>query len=239
MSENQNNKILKIIYIAENAVWFHKILQTMNDTQIQRYKKTLLPSLSRTISRKLSLLQVLLIQINFEMKEVNKILKENINEVENCIDKNNPFSFGNKDYLIYRILAYIEATLIEMKSAVDLIIRYINRFHFHIFLERKSETLVIGELKDNNINIEFRYELNHIRRGFIHHYSGWISFRKQNNFFNPIIELPKSIKRFKDYEKFPYVSLEVEKINDILNNFKKFNDEAFDFLVKRIQESAE
>jgi len=238
MSENDNNKILNITYIAKNAIWFHKILQTMNTIQKLRYNKTILPSLSIIISRKLSLIQVLKDQINLEMKEINKILKENIKEVENCINKNYTFSFGREVYLIYRIISYIEATLIEMKSAADLIIRYISRFYLHIFLERKGEKLVTEELKDNKINIEFKYELNHLRRGFIHHYSGWISFKKQNNSFKPIIELPKSVKKFKDYEKFPYVSLDVEKINDILKNFYKFNDESFGFLIKKIQKLA-
>lgn len=232
MSKKMNKKILHITYIAKNGFWFHKVGQAMDYAQRQKYKYPL-PELGRSISRKLSLIQVLIFELNLELKEINKVLKKNRDKVNECISRNIGYSFG-KSYSIYKILAYIEAILFETKSTTDLIIRYISKFYANIFSKRKGEKLILKELKRNKINLDWKYELDHIRRVYIHHFSGWASFEDYNNSFRLMIDLPKSIRRFKGFKKFPYETLNIDKINEILAKFGKFNDNAFNFLISKI-----
>jgi len=236
MSENRKRKILHITYIAENAYWFNRVFQKMNDTQKEKYKKARLHELRNSILLKLYLVKVLIPEINLEAVKIYDLFKRNNEKVNNCINGNFGFSFRIGDNRIYRILAFIEAILIELKSATDLIIKYFSKFYTHIFLEKKGEKSIIKELENSGVGLAWREELNYIRCGFLHHYSGWVSFEKLNNTYKLLINLPKSVRRFKQYQKFPYDELNEKKINEILNEFSSFNDGAFGFLVKKIHE---
>jgi len=232
-----DNQILKIAFFAQDRGQIYKIHNKLNPDQKKKYSKSPLWDLRFSISKKLSLIKVAVDETNLEMDKINKILKRKKEEVDVCL-KRNKYIFFSEIHRIYRILAYVETTLIEMVSVTQLLIKFISYFYIHIFGERKGAKDVVKDLKNEGIDMKWNDELYFIRRGLVHHYSGWISFKKKNDIFELVFSLPKSVKSIRGYKKYHYDRLDTEKLNEIFGHFSQFIKDVNKYLIDKIKESS-
>ena len=233
----KNNQILEIAFFAQDRGQIYKIHNKLNPDQKKKYSKSPLWDLRFSISKKLSLIKVVVDETNLEMDKINKILKREKEVVDVCL-KRNKGMFFSEIHRIYRILAYVETNLIEMISVTQLLIKFISYFYIHIFGERKSETDIVKDLKNKGIDMNWKDELYFLRRGLVHHYSGWISFKKKNDIFQLVFSLPKSVKKMKNYKKYQYDRLDTEKLNEIIGHFSKFMKDVNKYLIDKIEKSS-
>ena len=229
---NEGRK-LNIAYFSTKVRWAYQVRQKMNDQQKKRFSNSELPDIERTISRKLSLIRILVDNTNLEMGEINRILHEHNEDILYCINSHKALVFENI-YLIYRVLAYFEAILIQMKATVDLLIKYISIFYCQILLNKKGQTDILEAIKEDGIDIDWRKELYFLRRIVTHMQTGWPSFENMGTYYQLVIDFPKSVRRMKEYEEFPYDRLGTDKMNEIFNNFISFNDSVTAWFVSKI-----
>ncbi len=210
-----------ILFIARYPD-YHELRNLLNDDQKQKYKNTRLPSLVRSLSRRLSEMKVITDNITLEMIEIRKILNSKSREVEKCIEKGTVFPWV-EPYHIYRILAYIEILIAFMKSAVDFIYSYI-RILWKEVLE-KGNIRLNEKLKNAKIDMKWKKELDAIRNDFLHQYSGWPSFIKKNGTYDIILLLPSYKVTNEESKKFKEDKLTTTEINNMYEGFGKFYDE--------------
>jgi hypothetical protein len=203
----------------------------MNEDEKRKFKKSELHDIEMTISRKLSFIRILIDNANLNMNEINKILKNMDFEKQG-----NNIHFNNI-YLIYRGLVYFESTVIQMTSILDLLMKYISIYFKSVLDKNIGQTKILKMLKEEGIDIEGKRELYFVRKIVTHHYSGWLSLQKANNHFQIIINFPDSINRFKDYKRYKYKNIEMEKINDLFDKFSNFHDNVIKWFIKMIQKN--
>ena len=75
----------------------------MNEEQKKRFFKSELPDIEKTISRKLSTINILVDNTNMEMRVINRILLEHQEEVNDCLENCKAFYF-NDIHHIYCLL---------------------------------------------------------------------------------------------------------------------------------------
>ncbi|MFQ6118452.1 MAG: hypothetical protein ACE5KE_01045, partial [Methanosarcinales archaeon] len=230
MSKDKNNQILEIAFFIREPEWIYSISNKLNDAQKKKYFKSPLVYLSFSISIKISFLRRFVDRVNLEMHEVNKILKKDNKEVSYCLKTNKAYVFKEIHH-IYTILALVEVILIEMKSIIDLIIRYIVEFYKYIFQDKKRKSEIWKELKTNGIDTGWIELLDKIRNDFIHQYSSWIKFKKLNDTFEFLIVIPESLRKkfkkeclFRGKESFFPVNIDFFNA-DIYINSRKFGEE--------------
>lgn len=228
-----NDNILTIAYFSTEIRWAYKVRRKMNNDQKNKYVKLGLVDIERTISRKISIIKSLVENTNIEMREINKNLREKKEDVDHCLKNDLAFNF-EEIYRIYRVMAYFESTLIQMVSVVDQLITYMSTYYNHILSIKKGQSEVLEMLSQDGIDTEWKRELNFIRRIVIHSHTGWTSFKNMNTHFQLIVNFPKSIRRMKDYKKYPYDSLGTDKINDILNKFQLFYQNVTEWFINKI-----
>jgi len=217
----QENQYLNIAYFSTNIPWAYRIRTIMNEEQKKRFFKSELPDIEKTISRKLSTINILVDNTNMEMRVINRILREKQEEVNDCLENCKAFCF-NDIHHIYRVIAYFEATLVQMVAVIDLFIKYISNYYSQILKIKKNNRAILEMLKKDGINTEWKKELYFIRRIVTHYHSGWPSFKKQGKYFQLIINFPKSIRKMKEYKDYPYEKLGINQINNIFRNFENF-----------------
>lgn len=237
MSKDKNNQILEIAFFIREPEWIYSISNKLNDAQKKKYFKSPLVYLSFSISIKISFLRRFVDRVNLEMHEVNKILKKDNKEVSYCLKTNKAYVFKEIHH-IYTILALVEVILIEMKSIIDLIIRYIVEFYKYIFQDKKRKSEIWKELKTNGIDTGWIELLDKIRNDFIHQYSSWIKFKKLNDTFEFLIVIPESLrKKFKkEYVKYPDNIIDTHRLNEFFKRFKEFFNGAIEYLIEKIPE---
>jgi len=228
-----NYNILEIAYFSHGISWAYKVRQKMNDSQKKKYTKLGLVDKERTISRKISLIKSLVNNTNLEMREINKNLRKEKDEVNLCLKEGKAFFF-EEIYRIYRVIAYFESTLIQMVAVVEQLIAYISSYYRDILSKKIALSDILKMLSRDGIDTEWKRELYFIRRIVTHSHTGWPSFKKMDTSFQLIFNFPKSIKRMKDYKKYPYDSLETEKLNEILNKFQGFYRDVTEWFVNRV-----
>lgn len=228
-----NDNILTIAYFSTEIRWAYKVRRKMNNDQKNKYVKLGLVDIERTISRKISIIKSLVENTNIEMREINKNLREKKEDIDHCLKNDLAFNF-EEIYRIYRVMAYFESTLIQMVSVVDQLITYMSTYYNHILSIKKGQSEVLEMLSQDGIDTEWKRELNFIRRIVIHSHTGWTSFKKMSTHFQLIVNFPKSIRRMKDYKKYPYDSLGTDKINDILNKFQLFYQNVTEWFINKI-----
>jgi len=230
MSEN---RILNIAYFSTEVRWAYQVRQKMNKEQKKKFSNSELPDIERTISRKLSTIRILVDNTNLEMNEINRILREKQEGVDYCLKKQVAFVFEDIHH-IYRVIAYFEATLIQMVAVVSLLMKYISTYYSQILSIKKGQSDVLGMLRQNGIDTEWKRELYFIRRIVTHSQTGWPSFEKMDTYFQLIINFPKSVRRMKEYRDYPYDSLGINKINDIFSNFSVFYNNVTEWFTKKL-----
>jgi len=226
----QKAQYLNIVFREKNIPWAYQIRTIMNEEQKKRFFKSELPDIEKTISRKLLTINILVDNTNMEMRVINRILFEHQEEVNDCLENCKAFYF-NDIHHIYRVIAYFEATLIQMVAVIDLLIKYISTYYRQILKIKKNNRLILEMLKKDGINTEWKRELYFIRRIVTHYHSGWPSFRKQGKYFQLIINFPKSVRKMKEYKDYPYEKLEINQINNIFRNFEKFYKNVAEWVV--------
>ena len=230
----EERQLLNIVYFSNRVEWAYQIRGKMKEDQKKIFCKTELPDIERTISRKISTIEILIENINMEMKEINKILSEKQEEVNNCLKEQKAFHFRDNLHHIYRIIAYFEATLIQMVAVIDLLIKYISTYYIKILKNRKGQKDILGMLRRDGINIEWKRELYFLRRIVTHYYTAWLSLKKERNYFQLIINFPSSIRRLKDYKFFKYDTLSINEINKIFRNFDGFCNNVINWFINTL-----
>jgi len=226
------DRYLKIAYFSTNIRWAYQVRQKMNEDQKKKYFGSALPDIESTISRKISTIRILINNTNLEMSKINKILREKQGEVDFCLKNCKALVFEDIHH-IYRVIAYFEATLIQMVAVIDLLLKYISTFFSQILLSKKGQSKILEMLSQDGIDTEWKRELYFIRRIVTHSYTGWPSFEKMNTHFQLVINFPKSVKRMKEYKYYPYDSLGSDKINIIFENFNIFYENAIKWFLEK------
>ena len=196
----QEGCYLNIAYHSTNVWWWaYQIRRKMNEDQIKRFRNSELADIERTISRKISTIKIFIENTNMELREINRILREKQEVVNCCLKEQKAFVFSDNDILhIYKIIAYFEATLIQMVAIIDLLIKYISNYYSKILRNKKGQKAILEMLSKDGIDIEWKKELYFIRRIVTHSYTGWPSFKKEKNYFQLIINFPSSIRKLKE-----------------------------------------
>jgi len=230
----KNRKILKIAYFGKSN-WIYPILNELNEEMRKKYKNSDLKEWGLSISTKLDMLTLLIHNINNEASKIQKVLKENIKEVDECIAKN--LSYILKDEKdVFLLLAYIESTIFEMKSIYDLLIKYVTHFCRALLGKDMKETKFLKECKKDGLDKNWGDFLDDVRNDLIHNYASWISFEKMDSNFDLTIEMPELQNiRFKKY-KGKYLNR--QSLNDLFRNFSKFLEVTKNFLIREIQNIA-
>ncbi len=221
-----------IPFFARYREYYDEIRNLLSDNQKQKYKNTRLSSLVRSLSRRLSEMKVITDNITLEMTEIRKILNSKSSEVEKSIKKGTVFPWI-EPYHIYRILAYMEILIAFMKSAVDFIYSYI-RILWKEVLE-KGNIRLDEKLKNAEIDMKWKKELDAIRNDFLHQYSGWPSFIKKNGTYDVILLLPSYKVTNEESKKFKEDKLTTTEINNMYEGFGKFYDETRLLIIKEIK----
>lgn len=226
IKENPKPQKIKIVFIAPNIPWAHKILQNLRESEKNKYRSISLPTLARSISQKILNLQILLEKINEEMEILNVELIERKREIENCKKNDTAFSPAEKDRIIL-ILSYTEASISISKVICELLHKYSKNFYKYIL--EKDESILKRDMKEKGINFDWIVDLKNIRNDLLHNYSAWMFFQETNNSYTFGLELPKNMKG----KKWKRDSVTIEDINNFLRNLDGSYSKLTNLLVEK------
>jgi len=227
----KNHKILKIAYFGRSN-WIYPILNEMNAEMGERYKNSDLREWGLSISTKLDMIRLLIHNINNGASKIQKELKGNIKEVDECIEKNLTYEVESEED-VFILLAYIESAVFEMKSTYDLLIKYVTHFTRDILGKDIKESKFMKECEKNGLDENWRDNLCAVRDDLIHNYAPWISFEKAEDNFELMIEMPELQNM--PFKKYKEKYLNKEALNNLFRSFSKFLEIAKNFLIGQIR----
>lgn len=229
----ENDKILNIALLGKStrSDWIYPIINEINQVNevLEKYQKSDAREWGISISIKLDMINVLEHNIYNEESKIRRILKENIKEVDECIDKNLAYCKLNT----IPLLTYIECLFFEMQSTIDILIKYALCLLDITLGKGMKKSAFLKECKCDKREIL----LSNIRNDLIHNYAGWISFKKLDGEFDLMIEMP--IIKKPAYKKYNHSFISRQSIKELFKDFNNFIEATRTILLKKIQENAE
>jgi hypothetical protein len=227
----EKENILDINFLTPNLGWEKQILSMLGSTQKIHYWDSPLHVIAVAIAIKTEHLGCYAWNVNQSAGQANEILKRNAIETTKAMENHMPYSFKD-NHILYSIIGQTEAFLIELKSVLDLTMRYANTFYRIMFGLRKKKSDIQRELKKNHIDLGWVSELDAIRNDFVHHYSPWLKFRKRGRAYDYIIALPDLLlEKLKGNKRHADKYLDAPKIND----FAKKSDQFFNAIISLLK----
>lgn len=202
----KENEIVHICFIARNARWFHKILQRMSPEQKAAYNDSPLPELSRSISRKYMMLELISAESNDLIKKINEILSIKHTEVKKAFEKGACFSFPRSDEeKLYKLILLLEGYITSLNSCSDFCYNYVKMF----------QKKILGQIPEKH-DLKWKRDLSSLRSDFVHNYSSWISFIHKGSRFVPQLTLAESYVRHPYHKKYGFPTITLDEINKIV-----------------------
>lgn len=228
----RNRKILNIAYFGRSN-WIYPILNELSEEMRKKYVNSDLREWGLSISTKLDLITLLIHNINNAASKIQKELQENIEKVNECINKNLAYIVKDEKG-VFLLLAYIESVVFEMKSTYDLLIKYVTHFARDILSKVMKESKFLKECKKYGLDQNWGNSLAAVRNDLIHNYAGWISFEKVDSNFELVIEMPELQKI--TFKKYKGKYLNRQSVNELSRGFSKFLEITRNFLIREIQD---
>lgn len=227
----KNQKILKIAYFGRSN-WIYPILNELSEEMRKRYVNSDLREWGLSISTKLDMIGLLIHNINNGASKIQNELKENIEKVDEYIEKNLSYDIESEED-VFLLLAYIESAVFEMKSTYDLLIKYVTYFARDILGRDIKESKFMKECEKNGLDENWRDNLRAVRDDLIHNYAPWISFEKVEGNFELMIEMPELQNM--PFKKYQEEHLDRKLLNNLFRGFFKFLEITKNILIRKIQ----
>jgi len=230
----EKENILDINFLTPNLRWEKRIFSTLDNTQQTDYRNSPLRVFAIAIAIKAKHLEFYAWNVNQYARQANEVLKRHPSETSQAIENHRPYSFKD-DHVLYSIIGQTEAFLIELKSVLDLTMRYACTFYRVVFGLRKKKSDIQRELGKNYIGLGWLSELSAIRNDFVHHYSPWIKFRKRGRAYDFVISLPDPLlEKLKGNKRYVVQYLDALKIGEYVKKSELFFDAIISLLKKEL-----
>lgn len=126
-------------------------------------------------------------------------------------------------------MSYLDSAIFESYSLCELLEKFSNGVVGNILMQESF--CLKCEVEKKGFDMGWRKDPRHLRNDWIHNYHGWLAFEIKEDNFNPVIEVPKKVKR-KNYKKDNNVNIIL--INEIFNGVNKYLDVIQNILVAKI-----
>ena len=220
-------KILQISFEPQTT-WGYKILHSFSDEMRNSYKNGFARELMLSITQKMELFLYIIPKLNQYAGKLKNALKNDSKIVENCL--NSGFAYSGIEYdLRIAYMSFLDAAIFECDSLCEFVEKFCCEIKKNV-LGHKAAFSLQDKAGEKSVDIQWRENLRSIRNDWIHNYVGWLAFKKNNETFDIVIEIPAKVRK-----KFKSRNVDVILINSIFDGVNHYLGFTQDILVQEIE----
>lgn len=220
-------KILQLSFQPQTT-WGYKILNCFSNEMHNSYRKGLARELMLSITQKMELFLYIMPKLNDYVEMLKKVLKNDTANVDECLENGFAYS-GIEDGLRVAFMSTLDAAIFECDSLCELVEKFYSELTRNI-LGQNDKFCLQNKAKEKSLDMQWRENLRSIRNDWIHNYVGWLAFKKNDKFYDIVIEIPSEVRK-----NFNNGNVDVFVINAIFNEVNQYLGFTQDFLVEEIE----